>query len=720
MTRPWRNFVFIFITSGVFGLLEAQSALVCQNTAVPPIVAGEGITERIGDIVLSCTGGAPGTRVSGNFSVFLNVNITNHVSGNTVTDVIFTVDNGAGPQPVNAPGILSAVNQLTYNGLSFTLSSSGEAVLRIVNVRAAANQAGLGPNNPVNAFLSFNLTSPTTSENQLLVATAERALFASFSSKIVCAPSGSPLPDNPASFASFLASRAVFNSTRITEGFADAFNPRTAPPNLNANSGTRILVNYSGFPSNARLFVPDVIAGSDAVQPTAGGDFGLIPSGGRYSPTTSGSLLLSRVIGTDANGAGGSVVYVPGPIGSGVVSLDSMRELTIGSNGQAFAVYEVVDADPHAVEFAQFPTVLGLAPGGGSGVQTFEDVTLAPVSTVFTASSTDPIPRYQAMSPASDCALLNDCGASYFPKLFVDTTPIQFTAQAGSSFQAAYTRVNNQGGGNMLWTASIRYTNGSGWLRVDPASGINNATIRVDALPGALTSGIYNATLIVDAGPVSGSRVVPITLTIFPAAPTVPSPAVTTIVNAASFAPGFVAPGSLATIFGSRLAGANVSVTFDSMPAQVLFAGDTQLNVMIPMELGGKTSAKLVVTVDGHASVAQGISLAPFAPAIFKNGVLNEDSSLNIAGRGALPGSVIQIFATGLGGDGAITAKIGDRLIDQPNYGGAAPGLIGVQQVNVTLPADLTGPTASVSVCGGAKFAQAVCSPAMQVVLAQQ
>jgi uncharacterized protein (TIGR03437 family) len=324
------------------------------------------------------------------------------------------------------------------------------------------------------------------------------------------------------------------------------------------------------------------------------------------------------------------------------------------------------------------------------------------------------------MSPASDCALLNDCGASYFPKLFVDTTPIQFTAQAGSSFQAAYTRVNNQGGGNMLWTATIRYTNGSGWLRVDPASGINNATIRVDALPGALTSGIYNATLIVDAGPVSGSRAVPITLTVFPATPTAPSPAVTTIVNAASFAPGFVAPGSLATIFGSKLAGANVSVTFDSMPAQVLFAGDTQLNVVIPMELGTKTSAKLVVTVDGHASVAQGISLAQFAPAIFRNGVLNEDSSLNTTGRGAIPGSVIQIFATGLGGDGAITAKIGDRLIDQPNYGGAAPGLVGVQQINVTLPSDLTGSTASVSVCGAAKFAQAVCSPAMQVMLGQK
>jgi uncharacterized protein (TIGR03437 family) len=718
MTRLWRNFGFIFIACSVFGLLKAQPVLTCQSTAVPPIVAGEGITERIGDIVMSCTGGTPGARVTGNFSVFLNVNITNHVSGNTVTDVVFTVDNGSGPQPVNTPGMLVATNQLVYNGLSYTLSSMGSALLRIANIRAAANTTGLGPNHPINAFLSFNLTGPPSTNSQLLVATAEPALLASFSSKIVCAPNGSPLPDNAASFASFLASRAIFNSTRVTEGFADAFNPRSAPQNLNANSGTRIIVHYSGFPNNARLFVPDVIAGSDAVQPTAAGDFGLVPSGGRYAPTVNGSLLLARVFGTDANGAGGSVVYVPGLPGSGVVSLDSMRELTI-ANGQAFAVYEVVDSDPHAVEFAQFPTVLGLAAGASTGVQTFEDVSLAPVSTVYTASSTDPIPRYQAIAPATDCNLLNDCGASYFPKLFVDTTPLQYTAQAGSSFQVAYTRVNNQGGGNMLWNATIRYTNGSGWLRVDPTSGINNATIRVDALPGSLTAGIYNATLTVDAGPVAGSRVVPITLTVTAAPPPVPSPVVTTIVNGASFMPGFVSPGSIATIFGTKFAGASVNVTFDGMPAKVLFAGDTQLNVMIPMELGDRTSAKLVVTVDGLPSAPQGISLAPFAPAIFKNGILNQDSSLNVAGSGAQPGTVIQIFATGLAGNGAITAKIGDRVIEQPNYGGPAPGLIGVQQVNLALPSDLTGPTANVSVCGGAKLDQAVCSPAVQVMLAQ-
>ncbi len=97
MTCPWRNFSLISIAGSVFGLLQAQPVLTCQSAAVPVIVAAEGITERTGDIVMSCTGGMPGAHVTGNFSVFLNVNITNRVSGNAVTDVVFTIDNGSGP-----------------------------------------------------------------------------------------------------------------------------------------------------------------------------------------------------------------------------------------------------------------------------------------------------------------------------------------------------------------------------------------------------------------------------------------------------------------------------------------------------------------------------------------------------------------------------------------------------------------------------------------------
>jgi uncharacterized protein (TIGR03437 family) len=98
---------------------------------------------------------------------------------------------------------------------------------------------------------------------------------------------------------------------------------------------------------------------------------------------------------------------------------------------------------------------------------------------------------------------------------------------------------------------------------------------------------------------------------------------------------------------------------------------------------------------------------------------LNQDYSGNGPANPAAPGSIIQIFATGLSGTGAITAKIADRTIDLPYYAGPAPGLLGVQQVDLLLPADLTGATASVAVCGAVTPAQMVCSPAIQVTIGQ-
>jgi uncharacterized protein (TIGR03437 family) len=712
-------FVFSLLGSAV-DLANAQTTLTCNTLSGTPIVRWEGITERTGDIVLNCSGGSPGVVITANLSISLTVNITNRVSNSTVTDVVFTVDTGSGPQPVNVPGTIASPNTLVYNGVSFKLSPSGAAVLRIANLRAAANRSPLGPNGPITAFLALNGSNVLPlSSSQLVVGTPMRGLYGSFSSKIVCAPRGSSLPNNPASLASFFAAGAIFNTTRFTEGFADAFNSRSAPQSLNADTGTRIIARYSGFPDGARLFVPDVIAGSDAVQPTAGGDYGSPASGGQYAPGGGGSLLLARVQYTDVNGAGGAPAYFPGLPGSGTVSFDSMSEVVL-TQGAGSAVFEVVDADPSAQETAQFPTFLVLPPSSGSPVATSESISFAPVSTVMVASVRDPIPRFQAMSVPQDCGLIGDCGANYFPKLFVNApATVQFSAQAGSGFQVAYVQVNNQGGGVMSWTASIRYINGSGWLKTDPTDGINNATVIIEALPGNLPPGTYQAILTIDAGSVAGSRDVPITLVVTPAPPPPQTPVVTSVLNGASFAVGPLAPGSLATLMGSKLAGTNVTVAFDGMPAKVLYDSDTQVNLYVPMELAAKTSAQMMVTVDGHSSAPQNIALAPFTPAIFRNGVLNQDYSVNSPSQPAQPGSIIQIFATGLSGTGAITAKIADRVIDLPYYAGPAPGLLGVQQVDLLLPADLTGPIASVAVCGAATPAQMVCSPAIQVTIGQ-
>lgn len=170
---------------------------------------------------------------------------------------------------------------------------------------------------------------------------------------------------------------------------------------------------------------------------------------------------------------------------------------------------------------------------------------------------------------------------------------------------------------------------------------------------------------------------------------------------------------------GSQFSGQALSVTFNGIASQVLFNNATQINLVVPASLGTATSAKVVVTADGIASAPFTVNLAPFAPGIFSNGILNQDNTVNSAKQPAAPGSVIQIFATGLSGSGLITAKIGSQVVTEPYYAGPAPGIPGLQQVDLILPSDLSGDSVNVAVCGGATAAQAVCGPSVSVAISQ-
>jgi len=135
--KLFSRFTFLFASS--FSVLSAQSVL-CVTSAVPPIVRFEGLTERTGDIVYTCTAN-PNTALTANFSVAMNANITNNISGNnTLTGIVFTSDNGNGPQPVLPQPVLSGANSLVYNGVGLTFSTQGTLTLRIANIRVNAGQ----------------------------------------------------------------------------------------------------------------------------------------------------------------------------------------------------------------------------------------------------------------------------------------------------------------------------------------------------------------------------------------------------------------------------------------------------------------------------------------------------------------------------------------------------------------------------------------------------
>ncbi len=692
--------VFLLVL-GAGSLLAQPSA--CVTSATPPIVRAEGLTERIGDILLTCTG-TPGNTLNANITIGLNTNLTNRISsGTTLTGVVFTIDSGAGPQPVLTQPLLFNLDTLAYYGVTMTFSPQGQVNLDIAGIRANATQIPVGTQ--IRASISVNNAGLALTFSQVTVGTPQHGLYVSYGSALVCAQYGSPLPDT-ITFSNLMAEGTALANTRVTEGFGDAFQPLSGWANFNADSGERILVEFSGLTDDARLFVPDVIAGSDAVQPTSGGGFGLPVSGGVYAPGGGGSLLLARVSGANSSGAGGSPVYAPGAIGSGSMSFDSVSEIAV-ANGAAYAVYEVVDANPAAIESAQYPTFLGLLPDGSRNATiASEEVFFAPSSSVGVATTADPLPRFAAVTALPDCAIVGDCDPTP-PKLSSDTSSLQFTEQAGAQYQVANVAIGNSGGGAMPWLASVSYSaGGSGWLSISPSKGLGNSTLQTVARPHNLAPGTYTATLTINAGPVAGVLSIPATLAI--TAP--PAPSISSVLNGASFLPEPVVPGSITTVMGSGFGGANVSATFNNLAATILFGNDTQLNMVVPAGLAAQASGQLVVTAGGASSTPTTVAVALFEPGIFSGGIVNQDGSVNSASSGAAPGSIIALWATGLSGTGAITGNIGGEDIAVPYYAGPAPGLIGVQQVNLMVPTDLAPGSTQVYVCGAPPSSGKVCS----------
>ena len=697
----------------------AQTPLFCTASATPLTVRIEGLAEKMGDIVLSCSGGTPGAVITGNLSISLTVPITNRLTPGTPSDLVLTADTGSGPIPVAFTAQLISPQTVSLNNVSFTTPASGQTTLRVDNLRGNATSMATGQF--IGALLAFNgLSTIAINNNNPIVAVPQRGLLSNASSTTIrCV--GSTVPST-ITMTNLFTAGTHFESTRLSEGFATAFQPRGPLE----TSGTRFLIRYTSVPAGVSLFVPDMIAGSDALQPTAGGDLGAPQALGQYTPGSK-TLLLARVSGADATGNGGLPVST---------TFDSASQLAV-SGGTAYVVYEVLDANPTVQESAQFPTFVGIASTGAAPGVAQESIGFAPVSTDASASSSAPIPRFIAGAPPSDCQLLGDCNASYFPALLVPSpASVQFTALQGGLALGlpGYIAVQNANRNQSVlnWTASVKYQSGADWLVLSPSFGLNNGTVRVDAAPQKLAPGTYNAQVLIDAG-VAGSKLIPVTLQVNalppvplppvvtppPPAPVV-TPGVTSVTNGANFLPGPVVAGSIATIKGTKFSGKSLAVTFDGASAAILYSNDTQINLLVPDSVRGKASAQVVVTVDGVSSPATTVPVAVLAPAIFANGVLNQDSSGNHATNGAVPGSIVQIFLTGLASPaGTVLVKIHDREDLAPLYADAAPGLTGVQQVNVTVPADLPAMTTEVVICGLNNSGAKVCSAPAPLALAE-
>jgi len=698
-SRPCGIFKFI-APVGLLALFclaaSAQTSSNCTTAASTPTqVASTGLTEQIGTVVLSCTGGNSGSSVIASLYITLNTNITNGLDSNgNPLNIAVT---GSGPATVTAnPAVLTsattvAITNLSYavptpNSLPVTITISGilADIALVQNAQSGtlvtATLAGVG-------FFSL---APT----QIPMAIGAVPFLASILNNGVSC-NGSPLPATT-DFPTFIANGTASSAVRITEAVQTAFTSLTQNPS--ASNGTRILVQLAGYPAGTQLWVPNALVGNSGSVPTSAGQFASSVAGGTYTPNAN-QLLLSLVTGADQNGVGGTLVT---PLPAGGISFTGMTQLTV-SNGAAYAVYEVLDDSPYVNEAVQVPVFIV---NGQTNCNVPAQATLsaveAPISTVSVATATDPIPRYVYAPLASDCQQTGDCNQNYFPVLSLNTTPISLTGASLGLVQTAQVALLNNGGSVLSYTTSTVYQSGGGWLTVTPSAADvqANLTLTVSADPTLLQPGTYTATVNVNAGE-AGTASVPVTFVVGP-----PGVTIRALVNAASYQTG-ISPGSYVALYGQLLAGTNVGVTFNGVPATIIPVpapyNQTQINLIVPSSLSPQSSASVVVTVNGQVSNTYSATLLANALGIFTPGILNSDSSLNTATNPAKRGSFVQVYLTGLAipVTGTVSVNMGGQAGIAPLYAGAQPTLPALDQINVTVPASLafTGNSTPLAAC---------------------
>ncbi len=230
--------------------------------------------------------------------------------------------------------------------------------------------------------------------------------------------------------------------------------------------------------------------------------------------------------------------------------------------------------------------------------------------------------------------------------------------------------------------------------------------------------------------------------------PPPPSGPTVTVVNAATFLTGPVAPGEIVTIYGTGMGPAvlvsasldstgpplattlaNAQVTFDGVAAPLLYVSATQSSAIVPFSVAGKSTTAVQANYQGKSAGTATVSAAAASPGLFTmassgsgpGAILNQDWSVNAAANPAARGDVLMLFGTGGGVtspgsvDGQyatvtyanlalpVTVTIGNAN-GTVLYAGAAPNMVaGVFQINVQVPqgAPVGGQVPIVVTCGG-------------------
>lgn len=435
----------------------------CSATALAPLVRIEGTSELVGDIAITCKNSGPGRSFEPrgflvvDLAVSLSVGIANQSGfglGADVTDAVLVVneksclastserlfsDCGDSGSTVQDPmlGRLSSASpgMLLWSGVALPIpgaaigSESVRAVpledcvgrygvpggchptttsVRLTNIRVNAAEAGVGGDArsaaiPIEAVVSMSSAGGSV------------ALEAGTLPVAHAAPGISALA-RPVQAGRLCSEGEAFGEVRVIEGFASAFKAAggqslepgrpgwrddyypTAAGAAAQPSPTRVRIGLSAIPAGVSVAAP--------AAPVCASEGG------------AARLRLGLVEGASASGLGGAVA-----------SDESARDvpLTVSEAAEAFAVYQVLAADPSAqeecrIQFRLTPS----APDGPAirGGRVTVDASLAPLGP---AASSEPLglrPRFVAAGRVPRPSFpVGECGTTlFFPFVTNQTT----------------------------------------------------------------------------------------------------------------------------------------------------------------------------------------------------------------------------------------------------------------------------------------------------------
>ncbi len=452
----------------------------------------------------------------------------------------------------------------------------------------------------------------------------------------------------------------------------------------------------------------------------------------------SGNTVTVQSIGAGKLDAGvaiaATVTANPPTISFGATShMPTAQQIVLTNNGTASVALGISNdnsngASAVAMSFSQ--SNITLAPGASTTLTITLSGTVPPPGSysgavTITGQNVSMRVPYLYMVASGVAANMIPIAGSTYDGTVGDTTEAFFKLVDGNGLPVPSSRINFTASPGVRLVAADSQTDSYGIGGVEVSLGASPGTYTINALSGGQK---FTFT--------ASARAVP---NIFG------------ISNGGSGNPGAaVAPGSYVSIFGSALSDVTnssstarlpmaidfVIVTFDvpsagiSVPGHLTYVSPTQVNVQVPWELEGQSSAQVKVAINYTYSNVVTLPLQNFAPAFFEvstGAVAALDMNFKTIGASnpAVRGQSIALFANGLGpvsntpasGDPASSTALAGTTstpvvtvggVTAPvSFSGLAPGFAGLYQINVTVPSTISAGQQPVVVSIGGQTSKA-------------